>query len=61
MPRGGLRAGAGRPEGTTIAPEKKKSVQVQIRITEKERAILEEQARAQGIKIAQLIRQKIFG
>lgn len=64
MEGGEKRRGAGRPFGSTGAykkPEEVLSVQVAVRLTQGEKAILEERAAAEGLTVSKYIHKVLFG
>lgn len=58
------RRGAGRPFGSTGAykkPEDVLSVQVAVRLTQGEKAVLEKRAAAEGLTVSKYIHKVLFG
>lgn len=61
---GEKRRGAGRPFGSTGAYKKQEdvlSVQVAVRLTQGEKAVLEERAAAGGLAVSKYIHKVLFG
>lgn len=61
---GEKRRGAGRPFGSTGAykkPEEVLSVQVAVRLTQGEKAVLEKRAAAEGLTVSKYIHKVLFG
>ncbi len=61
MPKGGKREGAGRPFGSrSVSDENALSVQVAVRLTEAEKAKLEERAKIAGLSVSKYIHKLLF-
>lgn len=62
MPRGGRRAGAGRPQGSrSVRTDNALSVQVAVRLTASEKTELERRANAERLTVSRYIHRILFG
>ncbi|MCR5723458.1 MAG: DUF1778 domain-containing protein [Treponema sp.] len=52
--------GGGRPKGSTKAPELSKNTQLYVRITQEQKAQIDEAAKAAGLTTSAYVLQKLF-